>query len=324
MTFTAFTPIKITQIEEIEGEPSRCLSVDSPTGLFTLGNSILTHNSVMERNIILAALMRPEAWTILGLDLKRVEITPFQRFGVDVAVTMEDCAITTKAIQSLMMSRYAIMEEHGVNDWADLKIPDKGGSVLLIIDEIGEMFDKIEGKSEEAEADRENQEIVRMCLSSIARLGRAAQVFMVAATQRPSADIIPMQIRDNLSTRIGCGQIPYNISRMLFSNERVGQKIQPSPRGRFGLQIHGRPLLVGQGLFIELADFLAKYKKKPKKKKPHQEEALKDVSYLRNHQAEKKKHERAENSWDEDMNDIFVLGEKERRARRPPLSKREN
>lgn len=132
--------MKIKSIKEIEPMESNCISVDSHDKLFAIGGqaNLLTHNSVSQRNIIIGCLLRPENWVILGIDLKRVELTMFKKFGVKVATDLQTAVEFLRFAQAVMMKRYERMEEMMVNDFEDL--PEKLQALMVMIDEAGELL----------------------------------------------------------------------------------------------------------------------------------------------------------------------------------------
>lgn len=119
---------------------SNCISVDAPNKLFAIGeeSKLLTHNSVSQQNIIISCLLRPEHWVILGIDLKKVELSRYKKFGVKVATELETAVEFLRFAQAVMMKRYTRMEELGVNDFEDL--PEKTQALLVMIDEAGELL----------------------------------------------------------------------------------------------------------------------------------------------------------------------------------------
>lgn len=130
----------IKNMTPIEPEKSLCISVDSPSKLFAVGDkgSLLTHNSVAQRNIIISCLLRPEYWVILGIDLKRVELSPYRKFGMNVAVDLGPALDFLRFAQAVMMKRYQRLEEEGLNNFRDLPVP--GQALLVMIDEAGELL----------------------------------------------------------------------------------------------------------------------------------------------------------------------------------------
>lgn len=132
--------MKIKNIKQIEPVESNCISVDSYNKLFAIGenSNLLTHNSVAQQNIIISCVLRPESWVILGIDLKRVELTRFRKFGVKVATDLETAVEFLRFAQAVMMKRYERMEENGVNDFEDLDEPLQ--ALMVMIDEAGELL----------------------------------------------------------------------------------------------------------------------------------------------------------------------------------------
>lgn len=132
--------MKIKNIKQIEPVESNCISVDSYNKLFAIGenSNLLTHNSVAQQNIIISCVLRPESWVILGIDLKRVELTRFRNFGVKVATDLETAVEFLRFAQAVMMKRYERMEENGVNDFEDLDEPLQ--ALMVMIDEAGELL----------------------------------------------------------------------------------------------------------------------------------------------------------------------------------------
>lgn len=90
-----------------------------------------------------------------------------------------------------------------------------------------------EGKEEDAL----HGEAVQI-IGSIARLGRAAGVHLVNATQRPDANILPGEVRENLPVRGNCGHTKSSASTMILGNDE-GTRVKAAPRGRLYLQVHG-------------------------------------------------------------------------------------
>lgn len=132
--------MKVKSVKKIPPEKSHCISVGSSNKLFTVGEkgTLLTHNSVAQQNIIFSCILRPEHWVLLGIDLKRVELTRFKDFGVSVAADLDVAVDFLRFAQAVMMKRYSRMEDAGVNDFKDLPVP--GQALLVMIDEAGELL----------------------------------------------------------------------------------------------------------------------------------------------------------------------------------------
>lgn len=88
-----------------------------------------------------------------------------------------------------------------------------------------------------------------MIIGSVARLGRAAGVHLVIATQRPDATMIPGETKANLGVRINCGRTDSNASNMILGTGD-GARVKANPRGRLFLRIYGNGDH-GQGFFAQ-------------------------------------------------------------------------
>ena len=88
-----------------------------------------------------------------------------------------------------------------------------------------------------------------MIIGSIARLGRAAGVHLIIATQRPDATLIAGETKANLGVRINCGRTNSTASSMILESGE-GSRVKANPRGRLYLQIYGRGDH-GQGFFAD-------------------------------------------------------------------------
>lgn len=99
---------------------------------------------------------------------------------------------------------------------------------ILACDEIGEIMDK-NGLDKEEKAMFAQ---IERYLSMIARQGRAFGIHLILATQRPSADLIPGQIRSNLVLRI-CGRADSILSRIILDRSDAAEQVPLDIPGRF-------------------------------------------------------------------------------------------
>lgn len=149
----------------------------------------------------------------------------------------------------------------------------------------------------------------KMIISSIARLGRAAGVHLVVATQRPDADLIPGETRANLAVRIGCGRMDPSASQMLLGSN-VGARTPSNPPGGIYVQIHGQGNR-GQGFFAP-SDWLDKYYEEHPEERPElDDEGAKGTDFedVPSENAEKTNQSNPLEDWDDDMNAIAEAGE---------------
>lgn len=136
--------MKLKSIQEIPSVPSRCIEVEGDRKLFAVGQpgqQILSHNSVAQRNIIHACIMRPEHWRFLGIDLKRVELSTYRAYSnvvLGVATILEHALEVLRFAQQTMMTRYTDLEQLGYNNFLDL--PEAGPALLTMVDEATELL----------------------------------------------------------------------------------------------------------------------------------------------------------------------------------------
>lgn len=100
--------------------------------------------------------------------------------------------------------------------------------IIFACDELAEVLDKT-GLSK----DRKEQICaIESKLSIIARLGRAFGIHLILATQRPSADILSGQIKNNMDCRI-CGKADSILSQIILDNSDAATKIPKDSQGQF-------------------------------------------------------------------------------------------
>ena len=100
--------------------------------------------------------------------------------------------------------------------------------LIFACDEVAEVLDKT-GRSKE---DKELLAQIENRLSTIARLGRAFGIHLMLATQRPDANIIPGQIKNNMDFRV-CGRADSVLSQIILDNTSAAEQIPKDARGRF-------------------------------------------------------------------------------------------
>ena len=99
---------------------------------------------------------------------------------------------------------------------------------IFACDEIAEMLDK-------TGLTKDQKEIVTRIesrLSMIARQGRAFGIHLILATQRPDANILSGQIRNNINCRI-CGRADNILSQIILDNTAAAEQIPKDASGRF-------------------------------------------------------------------------------------------
>ena len=95
-------------------------------------------------------------------------------------------------------------------------------------DEVAEVLDRT-GRSKE---DKELLAQIESRLATIARLGRAFGIHLILATQRPDANVIPGQVKNNMDFRV-CGRADNILSGIILDNTSAADQIPKDARGRF-------------------------------------------------------------------------------------------
>ena len=100
--------------------------------------------------------------------------------------------------------------------------------LIFACDEVAEVLDRTGADSERKKllGQIENK------LATIARLGRAFGIHLIIATQRPDANLIPGQIKNNMDFRV-CGRADSVLSQIILDNTSAADQILKDARGRF-------------------------------------------------------------------------------------------
>lgn len=142
-----------------------------------------------------------------------------------------------------MNRRMGIFAKYNVANFADyVSIDDVDkeqlNAIYIGVDEFAQLFDKTAlSKEAKAEVDRKISAI-----STIARVGRAFGVYLILATQRPDATILPGQIKGMLTVRIA-GKCDDVLSQIILDSTQASREIIGFNPGRFitgdGVQFQG-------------------------------------------------------------------------------------
>ncbi|MEU3481349.1 FtsK/SpoIIIE domain-containing protein [Streptomyces sp. NPDC033754] len=138
--------------------------------------------SMYQRNLI-AGLARLDV-ALVGIDCKRgVEQRGYAPRLSALAVTPEEASWVLDALVEEMESRFDLLSEHGASDvWA---LPDDVRPVplVLLVDEVAELF-LVAGKKDEERRDRMVTQMIRL-----GQMARAAGMFLEVCGQRFGSDL---------------------------------------------------------------------------------------------------------------------------------------
>lgn len=142
-----------------------------------------------------------------------------------------------------MRRRSELFKQYNVTNYADYQKVDAENkehvnAIYIAVDEFAQLFDKTAlSKAEKEAVDKKVSSI-----ASIARIGRAYGVYLILATQRPDANILPGQIKGMLTNRIA-GKCDDTLSQIVLDTTQASREIVGFNPGRFitgdGVQFQG-------------------------------------------------------------------------------------
>lgn len=153
-----------------------------------------------------------------------------------VAVTPGQIGRLLRETHDEMLSRYEQMDAFGK---AGVTYRDLGLQPLTII------FDEFSAHVADIEDDKKLLKEVKKYLRRIILLGRQAGCFIVIAMQKPSAEVLSTDIRDQLSMRVTLGQMDITGYTMVFGSQ-PGMRYEYRPAGSGYLYVPGQGYSIPQ------------------------------------------------------------------------------
>jgi FtsK/SpoIIIE family len=135
---------------------------------------------------------------IFVIDLKGTDFNYLVGNRLEVVFNYDKVADLVEYLVQEMEKRLAIMRAAGLRKWSQ-------GRLLVVIDEFGQIMYRGVDPHGSAAEQKKGQAIQARLISSLCRLGmlgRAAGITLVCATQKPTADAIPTQLRANLDAAV--------------------------------------------------------------------------------------------------------------------------
>ena len=156
--------------------------------------------SVCTRSIIMSILFnaKPDEVKLILIDPKMVEFKVFDGIPHLLTPIIIEAKKAPGALNwavNEMMKRYRMLSDTGTNDlrsyneYAEANELDKMPQIVIFIDELADMM--LVAKNE-----------VEDSIQRLAQMGRAAGMYLVVATQRPTTDVITGTIKANIPSRI--------------------------------------------------------------------------------------------------------------------------
>lgn len=155
------------------------------------------------------------------IDIKRVSLSRWEPGAIAYARTPKDAENVLRGASEYMERIYKSLEAEGAQEYA-------GKPVYIIIDELADL---LTGNGIQA------TERIRRELLHLLRLGRAANIHVIAATQSPNRKTIPAEMVANFTHRVGLRCISQIESRQIIGAKgcedlpKIGYCIVRDPDG---------------------------------------------------------------------------------------------
>jgi hypothetical protein len=192
--------------------------------------------SVIQRNILFHCIQHNDMWRFLGIDLKKVELSKYAKYSetvLGIATNIEEGTEVMRYAHDIMNKRYEKMTKASVDNFLDMIDEETGRppyALLIMIDEAFMFLATSGNKTAQGKYEDELHNESAFLLGNIARLGRAAGIHLVLATQRPDATVIKGELKNNLDVRIAAGRLDNTPSLMVLDSS-VATTL-PSIKGR--------------------------------------------------------------------------------------------
>lgn len=191
-------------IGDLEAMPHLLVAGATGTGKSVCINTIIT--SILFQN-------SPDEVKLLLIDPKKVELINY--IGLPHLLIQEPLVEISEIVTALKWIReetsqrfnkfkdMRVVNINAYNSYAKENGMETIPKIVIVIDEASELMTKAKKEVEET-------------LSSLARIGRAAGVHLIFATQSPTKDVITSEIQNNLNTKIAFAVSDYVHSQVIF------------------------------------------------------------------------------------------------------------
>ncbi|SOC12951.1 S-DNA-T family DNA segregation ATPase FtsK/SpoIIIE [Ureibacillus xyleni] len=195
-----------------------------------LGGATRYGKSNFINSIIISLLnSKPNYVNLFLIDLKGgVELCDYENIKQTVSIAYEpqEALETLKLAYDKMRSIQMKLKKLGKKNVQEAGIEER---YFVIIDEVGEL-----NPSESVKAEKDIKYECQKYMSQIARLGAGLGFRLVVATQYPTGDVIPRQVKQNSDAKL-CFRVQSGVaSRVVLDSE--GAEMLPEIKGRAILQ----------------------------------------------------------------------------------------
>ena len=155
------------------------------THLLVAGEAGSGKSVIINGIVTTAAHHAPGEYQLILIDPKRVELSQFKALPhcIEYASEPADMLQALKDVILIIDDRYKRMQTEGKRKY-------NGAKILVIIDEMADLLTT-------------QKKAVKPLLQRISQIGRASNVMLIGATQRPTNDIIGNAITVNMDARVG-------------------------------------------------------------------------------------------------------------------------
>lgn len=159
-----------------------------------------------------------------------VDFPPVWHDKCEIITEPDELTEILETIVSELKQRKILLKESGspnIDEYNKITAK-KLNRIILACDEIAEVLDKT-GLSKE---DKVVVQKTENLLSVIARQGRAFGIHLILATQRPDANILSGQIKNNIDYRV-CGRADNILSQIILDKADANDRVPKNAQGRF-------------------------------------------------------------------------------------------
>lgn len=174
------------------------------------GKSVFLNNFISD-----LILLYGRSVNIGYIDLKKVELSRYKDIynTLFFADNYDDTIKYLNLIINIMITRYTLFEQNKVVDIKQFNntFTNNLPYIIIVIDELAELI-------------LINKKEVSALLQRLLQLGRAAGIIIIAATQRPSADVVSGVLKVNFNTRI-CFKVGNKHDSITILNKAGAEKL---------------------------------------------------------------------------------------------------
>ncbi len=137
---------------------------------------------------------------------------------------------------------------------------DEKPALFIVIDELANLTQSSKALTEDQKIENQKKGEILSMMRSIAELGRASNIFLITATQKPTIEIVPSVLRDNLGFRAFCGKGTSGASKATFDDFSKATLIDDTYKGMAIVQSGGDAFT--RVYFSDFSDLEDYYKKR--------------------------------------------------------------